>query len=121
MIFLSVKHDEHHKTLPREKWLIREHAFEGIVSDEQWARANELLWEEVKPLVDSEMLEDLRQLWMRKGKLNSEIINAAKDMPSIGAYKYHFGGLNETYKLIGYPIIRDHSYRNAVRLSKARN
>ena len=113
------KHDEHFITLPRDKWLIREHAFEGIVSDEQWARANELVWEEVRPLDDSEMLEDLRRLWMRKGKLNSEIINAAKDVPSIAAFKNHFGGLNEAYKLIGYPIIRDHSYRHAVRLSKA--
>jgi DNA invertase Pin-like site-specific DNA recombinase len=112
------KHDEHFMAVRRDKWLIRDHAFEGIVSDEQWARANELVWQEVKPLADSEMLEDLWQLWMRKGKLNSQIINVAKDVPSIAAYKNHFGGLNETYKLIGYPIIRDHSYRHAVRMSK---
>jgi len=38
---------------------------------------------------------------------------------TLPAYKYHFGGLNEAYKLIGYPLIRDHSYRHAGRLSKA--
>ena len=113
------KHDEHFITLPRDKWLIREHAFEGIVSDDQWARANELVSEEVRPYVDSEMLEDLRRLWRQKGKLNTTIINAANDIPSIPAYKHHFGGLNEAYKLIGYPLIRDHSYRHAVRMSKA--
>ena len=113
------KHDEHFIALPRDKWLIHEHAFEAIVSDEQWARANELVWKEVKPLADSEMLEDLRRLWMQKGKLNSEIINAAKDTPSVLSYVHHFGGLNEAYKLIAYPLIRDHSYRHAVRMSKA--
>lgn len=113
------KHDERKITLPRDKWLIRDHAFEGIVSEDQWARANELVWEEVKPYVDSEMLEDLRRLWRQKGKLNTKIINAATNIPSAPAYKNHFGGLNEAYKLIGYPLIRDHSYRHAVRMAKA--
>ena len=113
------KHGEHHITLPRDMWRIREHSFEGIVSDEQWARANELVSKEVKPYVESEMLEDLRRLWRQKGKLNTNIINAAKDIPSAPAYKNHFGGLNEAYKLIGYPLIRDHSFPHAVRLSKA--
>ena len=112
------KHDRHFRILPREKWLIREHAFQSIVSDKQWARANELVWEEVKPLVDSEMLEGLRRLWRRHGKLNSTIINAAKDVPSAVAYQNHFGGMNEAYKLIGYPLPRDHSFVHAIRLSR---
>lgn len=113
------KHDEHKIALPRDRWLIRERAFEGIVLEEQWARANKLVSEEVKPYVDSEMLEDLRRLWKQKGKLNTTIINAATDIPSVPAYKNHFGGLNEAYKLIGYPLVRDHSYRHAVCMSKA--
>jgi DNA invertase Pin-like site-specific DNA recombinase len=112
------KHDHKYITLPRDKWLIRERAFEGIVSEEQWTRANKIVQKEVKPLVDSEMLEDLRQLWKRKGKLNSKVINAAKDVPSVEAYKNHFGGLNEAYKLIGYPLTRDLSYAHAVRMSR---
>jgi DNA invertase Pin-like site-specific DNA recombinase len=112
------KHDHNYITLPRDKWLIREHAFKGIVSGEQWARANELVWKEVKPLENSEMLEGLRRLWRQRGKLNSTVINAAKNVPSVEAYKNHFGGLNEAYKLIGYPVIRELSYAHAIRMSR---
>jgi DNA invertase Pin-like site-specific DNA recombinase len=112
------KHDHHFITLPRDKWLIREHAFEGIVSEEQWTRANALVQKETKPLIDSEMLDALRQLWKRKGKLTSDIINAAKEIPSAQAYRNHFGGVNEAYKLIGYPLIRDLSFGHAVRMSR---
>ncbi len=115
------KHDHAYITLPRDKWLIREHAFEGIVSDKQWARANELVRQEVKPLVDSEMLDGLRRLWKREGKLNSILINYSKDVPSVQAYKNHFGGLNETYKLIGYPLPRDLSYGHAIQMSRQLN
>jgi|SRR5271156_3640086 len=113
------RHDHNYRMLPRESCLVREHAFEAIVSDKQWLRANELNRQEVKPLIDSEMLKDLRRLWKRKGKLTSKIINAAKDIPSAPAYRQHFGGINEAYKLIGYPLVRDLSYGHAIRMSRA--
>lgn len=111
-------HDHDYLTLPRDKWLIREHAFEGIVSEEQWERANALIRSEVKELTDEQMLDDLRRLWKRKGKLTSSIVNAAKDIPSATAYGFHFGGINEAYRRIGYPQIRDLSFRHAVHLSR---
>jgi hypothetical protein len=81
-------------------------------------RSNALVQDETKPLIDSEMLDDLRQLWKRKKKLTSDIINAAKEIPSAQAYRNHFGGINEAYKLIGYPLIRDLSFGHAVRMSR---
>ena len=74
--------------------------------------------DEVKPLVDSEMLEALRRLWKRKGTLNSTLINAAKDIPSAVAYHNHFGSINEAYKLIGYPLTKDLSFVHAIRMSR---
>jgi hypothetical protein len=64
------------------------------------------------------MLESLRALWKRKGRLNSTLINAAKDIPSVVAYSNRFGGINEVYKLIGYPIPRDYSYLEAISMSR---
>src|SRR5258708_34264530 len=64
------------------------------------------------------MVEGLRCLWKRKGELNSKRINAAKDIPSVVAYAKHFGGLNEAYKLIGYPLPKDLSFVHAIRMSR---
>jgi hypothetical protein len=50
------------KRRPPEEWIVREHAFPAIISDEQWNQARARVLEETKPLVDSEMLEFLRRL-----------------------------------------------------------
>lgn len=113
-------HDKY-RAVPRENWLICEHAFPAIVSHKQWTQAYERVLSEVRRPKDAEMLEGLRRLWKRKGRLSSNIINAAKDVPSAPAYAKHFGGINEAYKLIGYPLIRDLSWGHAVRLTRRIN
>ncbi len=115
---------KHHETpsgsrkLPLDKWLVREHAFPAIIPEKQWNEAVARMRDEVKSLVDAEMLEGLKRLWKRKGKLNTDLINAASDVPSAPAYNYHFDGLNQAYRLIGYPIKRDLSFIRAIRLSR---
>jgi len=104
--------------VPAEKWQVQESAFSAIIPDKQWHQAMARMREEVKPLEDAEMLEALRRLWKRKGKLNSHLINAARDVPSAPAYKYHFDGINEAYRLIGYPITHDLSFTHAIRFSR---
>ena len=64
------------------------------------------------------MLEGLRGLWKKKGVLNTATINAAKTIPSAVAYAKHFGGINEAYKLIGYPLRKDLSFVHAIRMSR---
>jgi DNA invertase Pin-like site-specific DNA recombinase len=94
---------------PKEKWLVCERAFPAIIPEKQWAKANAQVQKEVRGLHDSEMLDALRRVWKRKGKLDVQIVNAAKDAPSVRAYLNHFGSLQEAYKLIGYPLPRDYS------------
>ena len=103
------------KHVPTKQWRIRERSFPAIISDEQWARANELIRDETKPLVDAAMLEGLQQLWTRAGRLNSGLINAAKDVPWVVAYKNHFGSLLEAYKRISYPLPREFEYDHITR------
>jgi hypothetical protein len=107
------------KRMPPETWTVREHAFPAIVSEKQWMQAGERMRKEIKPLVEAEMLDDLRRLWKRKGRLNSDLVNAAKGIPSAVAYHHHFGGMNEAYRLIGYPLPRDFDYIHAINLSRA--
>ena len=106
------------KRVPPDKWLVRERAFSAIISEKQWNKARERIRDEIKPLVDSEMLDDLRCLWKRKGRLNSDLINADKSIPSAVAYRRHFGGINEAYRLISYPIPKPYTYINVINLSR---
>jgi len=106
------------KDLPPERWLVREHAFPGIISDTQWNRANNLVRREVKPLDNAEMLEGLRRLWKQKGTLNTRLINAAKDIPTVVAYQRHFGGLNEALRLIGFPLNHEYGYVNPISMRR---
>jgi len=64
------------------------------------------------------MLEGLRRLWKAAGILNTKTINAARTIPSAVAYAKHFGGINEAYKLIGYPLRKDLSFVHAIRMSR---
>jgi hypothetical protein len=106
------------KRMPPSSWTVVEHAFPSIISEKQWIQAGERMKKEIKPLVDAEMLDDLRRLWKRKGRLNSSLINEAKGIPSAVAYRNHFGGVNEAYRLIGYPLPRDFDYIHAINLSR---
>lgn len=106
------------RLVPREQWSIRAQSFPGIVPEERWEQANARIRKEVKPYIDSEMLDTLRRLWRRKGKLSERIIHKAKNVPSAVAYQKHFGSLNEAYKLIGYPIPREYSYVHAITMMR---
>ena len=106
------------RLLPMERWSIREQTFRGIVSEQQWKEANGRIQKELKPYVDSEMLEALRRLLKRRGRLSQDIINDARNMPSAEAYRHHFGSLNETYKLIGYSTKRESSYVHVIRMTR---
>ena len=111
---------KHHlgRDLPPDKWLVRERAFPAIIPEKQWQQARDRIKQEVKRPVDSEMLEGLRRLWKQKGTLNSNLINAAKDIPSAVAYVKHFGGINEVYKLIGFPLKRDLGFLSSISMAR---
>jgi DNA invertase Pin-like site-specific DNA recombinase len=106
------------KHRPPEAWITREHAFPAIISAQQWNHAKTRIADETKPLFDSEMLKSLVALWKRRGYLNSTLINASPETPSISAYRKHFDGLGEAYKLIGYPAARSRRYTHTVRLTR---
>jgi hypothetical protein len=53
-------------------------------------------------LSDEAMLDALRSLSKKEGKLSRKIINATDGIPSAGCYYDRFGSLGRAYKLIGY-------------------
>lgn len=60
-------------------------------------------------LSDDELLEKLRELLRRRGKLTRLIIEESSSVPSITVYVSRFGGLRRVYGLIGY---RSDPYRH---------
>ena len=66
------KHHHKYRDVPREKWLIREHAFPAIITDKQWTQAYERVLEETRRPKDGEMIEGLRRVWKRTGKLSNQ-------------------------------------------------
>src|SRR5579884_1702143 len=113
------KHCHHYHTVAQDKWLIREGAFPAIVSSKQWEQAYAKVREEVRDYEDAEMIEALRKLYKKKGKLSQKMINYAKGVPSAQAYINHFGGIKEAYKLVGCPTARSSSFVHVVRLSRS--
>lgn len=111
-IYPYSRRDEHKQSA--EACTVREHSLPEIIPESQWNRARDMVLAETRTLDDSEMLDALRSLWKREGKLNSVLVNRARDIPSTTAYQHHFGSLSEAYKLIDYPFPRDFSYMSSI-------
>jgi hypothetical protein len=97
---------------------VTENAFPSIVSSKQWEQAFKKVQNETRHYENEEMLEALRKLYLKRGKLTQKIINYSKEVPSVQAYINHFGGINEAYKLVGCPLNHDLSFLHAIRLSR---
>ena len=88
---------------PPSMWVRHDGAFESVVSQEQFFQAQNLMRSrQPKYLNDEVMLEQLRQLWIRTGRLSADLINQERDAPSVTAILRHFGTLKNAYSLIGY-------------------
>jgi hypothetical protein len=62
------------------------------------------------------MLEHLKWLLKRAGKLTAKVINEDKTTPGAATYQQHFKSLTRAYSLIGYKPSRN--YKGIGRISK---
>jgi DNA invertase Pin-like site-specific DNA recombinase len=100
---ISCKLGEGRKVNPAPMLIRRDGAFEAIVSEELFARAQEIARRRAEwKLADRYLLERLRALWTRAGKLSTTLIDNDKESPTTNTYRRHFGSLNQAYSLIGY-------------------
>jgi DNA invertase Pin-like site-specific DNA recombinase len=95
---------------PPDMWITREGAFASTVTPEQFARARAIIDARHLHLSDEQLLERLRSLLLRLGKLSGLLIDETDDMPSSSLYASRFGGLHRAYQLIGWNANRDFSY-----------
>ena len=88
--------------LERDKWTITPGAFESIVAPATFAEAQRLLENRTHRLSDENLLESLRVLRAKEGRLSHRLIRDSQLTPSPGAYRRRFGSISVAYGLIGY-------------------
>ena len=95
---------------PHEMWIRRDGAFESIVDTQLFYQAQGIILERNRHFSDEEMLDRLKYLYQKHGKLSGILIDNTEGMPSSAAYRSRFKGLVRAYRLIGYTPERDYQY-----------
>jgi DNA invertase Pin-like site-specific DNA recombinase len=88
--------------LPETQWVLTPGAFEAIVDSETFQEAQRILRDRTINRSDEEILNSLRRLLASKGTLSLSLIQNSPDTPSPSTYRRRFGGLRQTYSLVGY-------------------
>jgi DNA invertase Pin-like site-specific DNA recombinase len=95
---------------PPEMWIRGLAAFEQIISPELFAKAQNIIRERSQRYSDTELLDHLRQLLEREGRLSGILIDDTEGMASSSVYRNRFNSLVRAYKLISYTPERDYQF-----------
>lgn len=87
---------------PPEMWIRKESAFEGIVPNDIFHTAQNVLATRAAPYTDEVLLEKLRQLLKVTGWLSGKAILRSPDMPTSQTYIDRFGSLKQAFERVGY-------------------
>jgi DNA invertase Pin-like site-specific DNA recombinase len=91
--------------LPPAQWIRCENAFRATIDSRTFSKVQEIFARDTL-YSDEELLDGLRRLLARRGRLSEKIIAVARDVPSPHTYQLHFGSLNRAYQLVGYaPVL----------------
>lgn len=106
----SFKLKRKHVVNPPEQWVRADGVFEGIISRARFEQAKEIILARSHRLSDEELLERLRGLLSRHGRLSGILIDETEEMPSSAAFRHRFGSLVTAYRLVGYEPEIDYSF-----------
>jgi DNA invertase Pin-like site-specific DNA recombinase len=90
------------RRLPEDQWAICEDAFWPIIPLELFQRVQARFAQFTHNLSDDQLLEHLKPLLKRHGKLTSRIIEQSRSCPGLTTYCRRFGGLLNLYRKLGY-------------------
>lgn len=80
---------------PPEKWVRTPEAFEGIISPEQFSRAQEILEERRRKYDPDRMLRQLNEMYTQWGMFHASLLRLHDHSPTAGTYARHFGSWDE--------------------------
>ena len=92
---------------PESQWVITPRAFTPVVSEATFLEARRILLGRTINKSNEELLDALRLLLAREGRLSLQIIKSCPEAPSPSAYRGRFGSLRRAYELIGYGCPND--------------
>jgi len=88
--------------LPKSEWVLTPGAFEPLIDHTTYSEAQRILQGRTINKSSEELLDSLRGLLAKKGKLSLHLIKNSEDVPSPSTYRHRFGSLRRAYELIGY-------------------
>lgn len=95
---------------PPEMWIRANAAFEAVISGELFAKAQDVIRERSRKYTNEELLNQLRTLLQREGRLSGLLIDETEWMASSSVYRHRFSSLVQAYKLIAYTPERDFQF-----------
>jgi DNA invertase Pin-like site-specific DNA recombinase len=95
---------------PEAMWVRKDKAFPALVSHEEFKQAAKIIEARCRRFTDDEMIEKLRDLFLKEGKLSGILIDETEGMPSSSVYGNRFGGLRRAYSLVGFTPQQDYAY-----------
>jgi DNA invertase Pin-like site-specific DNA recombinase len=90
------------RNVPEDEWIVVPNAFEAIIDQATYRRAELIRNNKVSRKTDSQLLGELRAVLRQVGKLSTTILSNRSDAPSARACRERFSSLTKAYALIGY-------------------
>lgn len=87
---------------PRSEWVLAPDAFEPIIDRAMFEKVEQRFAQLTVNLSDAQLLEGLRGLLHKHGRLNSTIITNSPEAASVTGYVKRFGSLSRAFELAGY-------------------
>jgi len=87
---------------PRSEWTIVPKAFEPLVDAVTFAQAQERIGRWPRNRSDTALLDSLKTIIAKEGKLSDALILATPSVPCPTTYRARFGSLVKAYRLLGY-------------------
>ncbi len=87
---------------PREAWILRERVFEPIIDVDTFRQAQKVAAGRNLHYSNEYLLDSLRRLFNRLGRLSVSLIEQDPETPSSGMYLERFGSMYEVYRRVGY-------------------
>lgn len=114
----SFKLKKKHVVNPPEMWIRSNEVFQPIVPVDLFTKAQTIFRERNRRYSNEELLDQLRILLKREGRLSALLIDESEGMATSFVFRDRFNGLFRAYALVGYTADRHLEYVEANRQSR---